>query len=182
MPTFTGSNLIVPVFSVIIFAYGGLPFLKMAKDELEDKKPGMMSLISLAIMVAFTYSMASLLIDTGSSFFWELVTLIDIMLLGHWIEMRSVRKASGALEELKKLMPDTAERIKEDGDTEEVKVSELQEGDRVLVRPGASIPADGEIYEGESSVDESMITGESEPVSKSEGDEVIGELSTRKAV
>jgi Cu2+-exporting ATPase len=174
MPAFTGSNLIVPVFSVIVFAYGGLPFLKMGKGELEDREPGMMALISLAIFVAFTYSMASLFLSGTSSFFWELVTLIDVMLLGHWIEMRSVRKASGALEELKKLMPDTAEKITEDGDTEEVKVSELEEGDRVLVRPGDSIPADGEVYEGSSSVDESMITGESEPVSKEEGDEVIG--------
>ncbi|MFB6116490.1 MAG: heavy metal translocating P-type ATPase [Candidatus Nanosalina sp.] len=174
MPTFTGSNLIVPVFSIIVFAYGGLPFLRMGKDELEDREPGMMALISLAIFVAFTYSMASLFLSGTSSFFWELVTLIDVMLLGHWIEMRSVRKASGALEELKKLMPDTAERITEDGDTEEVKVSELEEGDKVLVRPGDSIPADGEVYKGESSIDESMITGESKPVDKSEGDEVIG--------
>lgn len=174
MPTFTGSSLIVPVFSIVVFLYGGFPFLKMGKGELEDREPGMMALISLAIFVAFTYSMASLFLSGTSSFFWELVTLIDIMLLGHWIEMRSVRKASGALEELKKLMPDTAERITEDGDTEEVKVSELEEGDKVLVRPGDSIPADGEIFEGSSSVDESMITGESEPVSKEEGDEVIG--------
>ena len=174
MPAFTGSNLIVPVFSVVVFLYGGLPFLRMGRDELEDRQPGMMALISLAIFVAFTYSVASLFLSGTSSFFWELVTLIDVMLLGHWIEMRSVRKASGALEELKKLMPDTAERITEDGDTEEVKVSELEEGDKVLVRPGDSIPADGEVFEGESSVDESMITGESKPVDKSEGDEVIG--------
>ncbi|MFB6242191.1 MAG: copper-translocating P-type ATPase [Candidatus Nanosalina sp.] len=174
MPTFTGSSFIVPVFSVVVFLYGGLPFLRMGKDELEGREPGMMALISLAIFVAFTYSMASLFIQTESSFFWELVTLIDVMLLGHWIEMRSVRQASGALEELKKLMPDTAERITEYGDTEEVKVSELEEGDKVLVRPGDSIPADGEVFEGESSVDESMITGESKPVDKSEGDEVIG--------
>jgi Cu2+-exporting ATPase len=174
MPAFTGSNLIVPVFSVIVFLYGGLPFLKMGKGELEDREPGMMALISLAIFVAFTYSMASLFLSGTSSFFWELVTLIDVMLLGHWIEMRSVRKASGALEELKKLMPDTAERIKEDGETEKVKVSELEGGDKVLVRPGDSIPADGEVFEGSSSVDESMITGESKPVGKSEGDEVIG--------
>jgi Cu2+-exporting ATPase len=174
MPAFAGSNLIVPVFSVVVFLYGGLPFLRMGKEELEDREPGMMALISLAIFVAFTYSMASLFLSGTSSFFWELVTLIDVMLLGHWIEMRSVRKASGALEELKKLMPDTAERITGDGDTEEVKVSELEEGDKVLVRPGDSIPSDGEIFEGSSSVDESMITGESEPVSKEEGDEVIG--------
>ena len=174
MPTFTGSNLIVPVFSIVVFVYGGLPFLKMGRGELEDGQPGMMALISLAIFVAFTYSMASLFVSGTSSFFWELVTLIDVMLLGHWIEMRSVRKASGALEELKKLMPDTAERINKDGETEEVKVSELEEGDKVLVRPGDSIPADGEVYEGSSSVDESMITGESQPVGKEEGSEVIG--------
>ncbi len=171
---FTSSNLVVPVFSIIIFLYGGLPFLKMAKGELEDRKPGMMALISLAILVAFTYSMASLLIPGTSSFFWELVTLIDIMLLGHWIEMRSVRQASSALDELKELVPNTAEKTVQGDDTEEVEVSELEKGDIVLVRPGSSIPADGTVVEGDSSVDESMITGESEPVSKSEGDEVIG--------
>lgn len=171
---FTGSSLIVPVFSIIIFLYGGLPFLKMAKGELEDRKPGMMALISLAIIVAFTYSMVSLAIPESSSFFWELVTLIDIMLLGHWIEMRSVRQASSALDELKELVPNTAEKIVGEDETEEVKVSELEEGDKVLVRPGSSIPSDGEVIEGDSSIDESMITGESEPVSKSEGDEVIG--------
>jgi len=174
MPVFAGSNLIVPVFSVIVFAYGGIQFLRMGKGELEDKKLCMMALISLAIFVAFTYSIGSLVISNTSSFFWELVTLIDVMLLGHWIEMRSVRKASGALEELKKLMPDTAEKIKENGETEEVKVSELEEDDKVLVRPGDSIPADGEVFDGESSVDESMITGESRPVDKSQGSEVIG--------
>lgn len=178
--SFTGGDLIVPVFSIIIFIYGGLPFLKMAKSELEDRQPGMMMLISLAITVAFVYSMSALVLPTSSSFFWELVTLIDIMLLGHWIEMRSVRKASGALDELAKLMPDTAERILEDGSAEEVRVSELQNGDKVLVRPGASIPADGEVLEGESSVDESMITGESEPVKKSEGSEVIGGTVNRE--
>ncbi|WEL19600.1 copper-translocating P-type ATPase [Candidatus Nanohalococcus occultus] len=173
-PSFPGSQLIVPVFSVIIFAYGGLPFLKMAKSEFEDRQPGMMMLISLAITVAFVYSMASLTLNTQSSFFWELVTLIDIMLLGHWIEMRSVRQASGALDELAQLMPDTAEKILEDGTIEEIKVSELEEGDKVLIRPGASVPADGKVFEGESSVDESMITGESQPVDKQPGDEVIG--------
>jgi Cu2+-exporting ATPase len=171
---FTGSNLIVPVFSIVIFLYGGLPFLKMAKDELEDREPGMMALISLAIIVALTYSMVSLFIPGSSSFFWELVTLIDIMLLGHWIEMRSVRQASSALDELKDLVPNTAEKIVGEDETEEVEVSELEKGDKVLIRPGSSIPADGEVIEGDSSVDESMITGESEPVSKSTGDEVIG--------
>ncbi len=173
-PVFTGSELIVPVLSVVIFSYGGLPFLKMARSEFKDRQPGMMMLISLAITVAFVYSLAALFLPTEASFFWELVTLIDIMLLGHWIEMRSVRKASGALDELAELVPDTAERIQEDGTTEEVRVSELEEGDRVLVRPGASVPADGAVVEGESSVDESMITGESRPVEKEPGDEVIG--------
>jgi Cu2+-exporting ATPase len=170
---FEGSSLIVPVFSIIVFLYGGIPFLRMGRDELEDREPGMMALISLAIFVAFTYSMGSLFLSGSSSFFWELVTLIDVMLLGHWIEMRSVRKASGALEELKELMPDTAEKITENG-TDEVRVSELRQGDKVLVRPGESIPVDGKVYDGESSVDESMVTGESKPVDKSEGDEVIG--------
>lgn len=171
---FAGSDLILPIFSVMIFGYGGLPFLRMAKDEIKDRKPGMMALISLAILVAFTYSMASLVLSQTSSFFWELVTLIDIMLLGHWIEMRSVRQASGALDELAQLMPETAEKILEDDSTEEVKVSELEEGDKLLVRPGASLPADGEVIEGKSSVNESMITGESRPVDKEVGDEVIG--------
>ncbi|MDY6771168.1 MAG: copper-translocating P-type ATPase [Candidatus Nanohaloarchaea archaeon] len=173
MPAFPGSGYVTTAFSIIVFLYGGLPFLKMAKGELDDRKPGMMMLISLAISVAFIYSIAALFLPTEASFFWELVTLIDIMLLGHWIEMRSIRKASGALDELAKLMPDTAERITDDG-TEEVPVKELEEGDRVLVRPGSSIPADGEVVDGESSVDESMITGESRPVDKEPGDEVIG--------
>ncbi len=173
-PAFPGSAWITPVFSVIVFAYGGLPFLKMAVPEVRQRKPGMMTLISLAISVAFVYSLTTLLLPTGKAFFWELVTLIDVMLLGHWIEMRSVRRASRALDELAKLMPDTAERILSDGETEEVKVSELQEGDLVLVRPGASVPADGEVVEGESDVNESMITGESKPVEKSPGEQVIG--------
>ena len=173
-PVFPGSQLIVPVTSVIIFVYGGLPFLKMARSELDDRQPGMMMLISLAITVAFVYSLAALGLNTQSSFFWELVTLIDIMLLGHWIEKRSVRKASGALDELTQLVPDTAEKIGEDGSTEKVKVSNLEEGDTVLVRPGAAIPADGKVMEGGSSVDESMITGESQPVEKQEGDKAIG--------
>jgi len=174
VPAFPGSEWINPVFAVIVFAYGGVPFLKMAVPELKDRSPGMMTLISMAISVAFVYSLASVVFPTQSAFFWELVTLIDIMLLGHWIEMRSVRRASSAVDELAKLMPDTAERITDDGDTEEVPVSELSEGDLVLVRPGASVPADGTVEEGDSDVNESMITGESKPVSKEPGDEVIG--------
>jgi len=174
VPTFPGSEWINPVFAVIVFAYGGIPFLQMAVPELKDRSPGMMTLISMAISVAFVYSLATVVFPTQSAFFWELVTLIDIMLLGHWIEMRSVRRASSAVDELAKLMPDTAERITDDGETEEVPVSELSEGDLVLVRPGASVPADGTVEEGDSDVEESMITGESKPVSKEPGDEVIG--------
>ncbi|TKX60461.1 heavy metal translocating P-type ATPase [Halorubrum sp. ASP1] len=174
VPTFPGSEWINPIFAVIVFAYGGIPFLQMAVPELKDRAPGMMTLISMAISVAFIYSLASVVFPTQSAFFWELVTLIDIMLLGHWIEMRSVRRASSAVDELAKLMPDTAERLTDDGETEEVPVSELSEGDLVLVRPGASVPADGVVEEGDSDVNESMITGESKPVSKDPGDEVIG--------
>ncbi|UHH27080.1 copper-translocating P-type ATPase [Halobacterium noricense] len=174
VPAFPGSEWINPVFAVIVFAYGGIPFLQMAVPELKDRSPGMMTLISMAISVAFVYSLASVVFPTQSAFFWELVTLIDIMLLGHWIEMRSVRRASSAVDELAKLMPDTAERLTEDGETEEVPVSELSEGDLVLVRPGASVPADGVVEEGDSDVNESMITGESKPVSKEPDDEVIG--------
>jgi len=174
VPAFPGSEWINPVFAVIVFAYGGVPFLQMAVPELKDRSPGMMTLISMAISVAFVYSLASVFFPTESAFFWELVTLIDIMLLGHWIEMRSVRRASSAVDELAKLMPDTAERITDDGDTEEVPVNELSEGDLMLVRPGASVPADGIVEEGDSDVEESMITGESKPVSKEPGDEVIG--------
>lgn len=174
LPSFPGSLWITPVFSVIVFLYGGVPFLKMAMPELKKRQPGMMTLISLAISVAFVYSLAALFLETSTTFFWELVTLIDIMLLGHWIELRSIRQASGALNELAKLMPDMAERLDEDGNTETVPVSQLSKGDLVLVRPGGSVPADGEVQEGESDVNEAMITGESKPVKKTPGDKVIG--------
>ncbi len=173
-PDFPGNMWIGPVFSVLVFAYGGMPFLRMAMPELRARKPGMMALISLAIVVAFVYSLAALLFDLGEGFFWELVTLIDVMLLGHWLEMRSVRQASSALDDLAKLMPDEAERIGPDGELETVPVGELEEGDRVLVRPGGRVPADGRIVEGASELDESMLTGESKPVSKGEGDAVTG--------
>ena len=174
MPTFPASEWIAPIFAAIVFFYGGVPFIKMAIPEIRNRKPGMMTLISLAILVAFVYSLATLFIPDQQDFFWELVTLITIMLLGHWIEMRSVRQASGALDELAKLMPDTAERVKSGGETEEVALTELRNDDLVLVRPGSNIPADGVIEEGESSVNEAMITGESTPVSKEEGEKVIG--------
>ena len=174
VPAFPGSEWLSPVFAVVIFTYGGVPFIRMAVPEVRDRSPGMMTLITLAITVALIYSLATLVALPGMDFFWELATLIDIMLLGHWIEMRSVRQASGALDELAKLMPDTAERITEEGDTEEVPATELAEGDLVLVRPGASVPADGVVERGDSDVTEAMVTGESKPVSKEPGEEVIG--------
>ncbi len=174
MPAFPGSQWLAPLFSIVVFFYGGLPFLQMALPEVKNRQPGMMTLISLAISVAFIYSLATLFLPEQMDFFWELVTLIDIMLLGHWIEMRSVRQASGALNALAKLMPDTAERIRADGSLESVAVSRLRSGDLLLVRPGASIPADGEVVEGESAVNEAMITGESKPVKKAPGMQVIG--------
>ncbi len=174
MPTFAGSDWIAPVLSVIIFAYGGVPFLQMAVPELRNRQPGMMTLISLAISVAFVYSLLTLVVDIGEGLFWELVTLIVIMLLGHWLEMRSIRQASGALDELAKLMPDEAERIDDDGNTETIALIDIREGDLLLVRPGATIPADGEVVEGRSDVNEAMITGESQPVKKESGSQVIG--------
>ncbi len=173
MPAFPGSQWIEPIFGAIIFVYGGIPFLQLAIPEIRNRQPGMMTLISLAISVAFLYSVAALFLPGQMGFFWELVTLIDIMLLGHWLEMRSVRQASGALNELAKLMPDTAERILTDGNLETVNLNKLRNGDLVLVRPGASVPADGEVIEGSSDVNEAMITGESRPVSKEPGVKVI---------
>lgn len=172
-PVFPGSGWIGTILAVVIFVYGGLPFLQMALPEIRQRKPGMMTLISLAISVAFIYSLAALIIPNAEGFFWELVTLIDVMLLGHWLEMRSVRQASGALDELAKLMPDRAERIRADGSTESVPVSELRVGDLVLVRPGDSVPADGVVADGRSEVNEAMITGESKPVEKEPGMRVI---------
>ena len=174
LPAFPGSQWIAPAFSLAIYIYGGLPFLRLAGPEIKNRQPGMMTLISLAISIAFLYSFATLFIPGQMDFFWELATLIDIMLLGHWIEMRSIRQASGALNALAKLMPDTAERIGENDAIEFVPVQDLQKGDLVLVRPGANIPADGVIVEGESAVNEAMLTGESKPVSKKKGSSVLG--------
>ncbi|MBN2848836.1 MAG: copper-translocating P-type ATPase [Coriobacteriia bacterium] len=172
-PVFPGSAYIPAVFGTIVFFYGGLPFLKGARNELADRLPGMMTLISLAITVAFGYSLAVTFGAPGMDLWWELATLVTIMLLGHWIEMRSVSQASGALAELASLLPDEAERLGPDGGTEHVAVSALAVSDLVLVRPGARVPADGEVTEGESQVDESMITGESRLVGKAPGDAVI---------
>jgi P-type Cu2+ transporter len=173
MPEFPGSRWIGPVFATIVFFYGGLPFLQMARPELRNRQPGMMTLISLAIIVAYAYSLIALLVDPQGGFFWELVTLIDIMLLGHWLEMRSVRQASSALQELARLMPDEAERLSPDGSVETVSTSDLRTDDLILVRPGASVPADGLVEEGESDVNQAMITGESKPVKKRPGDKAI---------
>ncbi|MCX9076565.1 MAG: HAD-IC family P-type ATPase, partial [Candidatus Methanoperedens sp.] len=179
MPTFPGSQLIAPILGSIIFFYGGMPFLGMARQELAQRQPGMMTLISLAITTAYLYSVGIFFFPPPEAmgapmdFFWELATLITVMLLGHWIELRSVSQAQGALRELAKLLPDKAERLLPNGETEVVDVSQLGVGDRVLIRPGASVPADGTVVEGDSSVNESMITGESQPVDKSAGDQVI---------
>ncbi|MCC7359180.1 MAG: heavy metal translocating P-type ATPase [Anaerolineales bacterium] len=174
MPAFPGSPWVEPVLSVAVFLYGGLPFLDLARPELRARRPGMMTLISLAISVAFVYSLAVLLfLPHQMGFFWELVTLIDIMLLGHWIEMRSVRQASGALAELAKLMPDTADRLRADGTVETLPLDQLRRDDLVLVRPGAKLPVDGLVVEGRSEVSEALITGESRPVAKLPGAKVI---------
>jgi P-type Cu2+ transporter len=169
MPEFPSSSWIPFVLGSVIFFYGGTVFLKSALGELKARMPGMMTLISLAILSAYIYSVATTFFISGSEFFWELATLIVVMLLGHWMEMRSVSNAQGALKELAKLLPDTAEL--ENGKT--IAVAELKLGDVVLVRPGAKVPADGEVVDGQSDVNESMITGESKPVKKMVGVEVI---------
>ncbi len=171
---FPGDSYVQFALATVVFFYGGWPFLKGLIDELKEKQPGMMTLIALAITVAYGYSSVVVFGLPGSVFFWELATLIDIMLLGHWIEMRSVMGASGALEELVKIMPAEAHRLKEDGNTEDIPVTELEKGDRVVVKPGEKIPVDGAIVEGRTSVNEAMLTGESKPVERGEGDEVIG--------
>jgi len=173
-PQFPGSAFIPAVFGTIVFLYGGWVFLRSAVDELKSRLPGMMTLISLAITVAFVYSVAVLLGFRGQPLWWELATLVTIILLGHWIEMRSISQAQGALSELAKLLPDTAVRMVGEDRTEEVPVSDLRPDDIVLVRPGASIPADGVVVSGKSAVNESMITGESRLVDKSDGAEVLG--------
>jgi len=172
-PVFLGSAWIPAVLGTVVFLYGGLVFLRGALGELRVRLPGMMTLIALAITVAFAFS---LVVDVGLidavALWWELATLVTIMLLGHWIEMRSIDQASGALSELAKLLPDTATRIA-DGVEERVPTSELRAGDLVLVRPGESVPVDGVVRAGASTLDESAVTGESRPVERGEGDEVV---------
>lgn len=159
--------------STVVFFYGGWPFLTGLAGELKKKQPGMMTLIAVAITVAWAYSTATTFGVQGSTFFWELVTLIDIMLLGHWIEMKSVLGASRSLQKLVEMMPSEAHLLK-DGETRDVKIDEIQKNDKVLVRPGEKIPVDGEIIDGKSNVNESMVTGESKPVEKTKNEKVIG--------
>ena len=166
------SRWVPAIFGILVFAYGGWVFIQGALGELARRRPGMMTLIALAISVAFVFSLAVTLGFPGSDLWWELATLITIMVLGHWIEMRSISQAQGALKELAKLLPDSAERIVGER-TETVLVSDLRQGDVVLVRPGAGIPADGVVREGSSEVNESMITGESRPVRKAPEGKVI---------
>jgi len=171
-PTFPGSRYIPAVFGTILFFYGGMVFLQGAVREIRDRLPGMMTLISLAIVVAFGFSVAVTFGVQGEDLWWELSTLITIMILGHWIEMRSIAQAQGALQELAKLVPDTAVRLVGDK-PEEVPVSDLREGDIILLRPGSSVPADGVVVDGTSAVNEAMITGESRPLEKKLDDKVI---------
>ncbi|MDD5044425.1 MAG: copper-translocating P-type ATPase [Candidatus Omnitrophica bacterium] len=171
---FSGDSYVLFLFSSIVFFYGGWPFLKGLFDELKDRQPGMMTLIAVAIITAYIYSAAVVFGLAGKVFFWELVTLIDIMLLGHWIEMKSVMGASRALEELARLMPSYAHKVMPDGSIKDIPLGELNIGDKVIIKPGEKVPADADIVEGESSVNEAMLTGESNPVSKKVGAKVIG--------
>jgi P-type Cu2+ transporter len=171
---FTGDLYVLFALSSAIFFYGGYPFLKGLFDELKDAQPGMMTLIAIAITVAYVYSSIVVFGLPGKIFFWELATLIEIMLLGHWIEMKSVMGASRALEELAELMPSDAHTVMPDGSTKDISLEDLQVGDRVLIKPGEKIPVDGEVVEGESSVNEAMLTGESKPVEKTVGSKLIG--------
>src|SRR5204862_6286858 len=171
-PSFPGSKLIPPMLGTVVFLYGGLVFISGAWSELVDRKPGMMTLISLAILVAFGASLAATFGVFKVEVWWELATLITIMILGHWLEMRAISQARGALNALAALLPDTAERV-QGTDTQSVPLSELRIGDIVLVRPGARVPADGTVVEGAADVDESMITGESKTVPKVATSQVI---------
>ena len=181
-PDFPGSELVAPFLGTVIFFYGGSPFLKGAVQEARDRQPGMMLLIGMAITVAFVASAATTLGWFDLDFWWELAALITIMLLGHWMEMRAIGQARGALAALAELLPDEAERVIDDG-TEIVSLAQLDVDDVVLVRAGGRIPADGEITSGEVEVDESMVTGESNPVAKRPGDQVVaGTVATDNSI
>ncbi|WP_017796835.1 copper-translocating P-type ATPase [Oceanobacillus kimchii] len=172
--SFYGDHWVEFILATVIFFYGGWPFLIGLFNELKQKSPGMMTLIGFAISVAYIYSVATVFGVEGNDLFWELATLIVIMLLGHWIEMKSINKASESLEALADLMPQEANKIDAEGNTKVISVSQLQTGDHLLIKPGEKVPADAVIIKGKSSIDESMLTGESIPVEKSVKDEVIG--------
>ena len=181
-PTFPGSDWIAPVLGTAIFLYGGAPFLKGALQEARSRRPGMMLLIGMAITVAFLASAASTFGWFSLEFWWELAALVTIMLLGHWMEMRAIGQARGALAALAELLPDEAEIVRADA-TETVPISSLAVGDIVLVRPGGRVPADGEVVDGTAEVDESMVSGESKPVEKGVGDRVVaGTVATDSAI
>ncbi|HEX5514525.1 MAG TPA: heavy metal translocating P-type ATPase [Gammaproteobacteria bacterium] len=171
---FPGDTWLLAALSSVVYFYGGWPFLTGLKGELAKRTPGMMTLIAVAISAAYFYSLAVVFGLPGMDFFWELATLIDVMLLGHWLEMRSIMGASGALEALVKLLPTTAHRLNAEGQLEDVPISALKVGDRVVVKPGEKVPTDGVIIDGRSSVNESMLTGESKPVTKTAGAQAIG--------
>ncbi|GAA0393844.1 heavy metal translocating P-type ATPase [Micromonospora gifhornensis] len=170
---FPGIDLVGPVLGTVVFAYGGWPFLQGAVREIRDRAPGMMLLIAMAISVAYLASLATALGAFDLDFWWELAALVTIMLLGHWQEMKAIGQAQGALSALAALLPDDAERLAHDGRTERVPVADLRVGDTVLVRPGARVPADGQVVDGQAEMDESMITGESRPVARATGDRVV---------
>lgn len=171
---FSGQELVLFAIGTFIFFFGGIPFFKAAKGELTNKNPGMMTLVAFAITVGYTFSVAATFLFPGESLYWEISTLISVFLLGHWLEMRAVRGATGALAELAKLIPPSTHVVKDNGEIVDIKTSEVKLGDKVLVKPGEKIPIDGIVSEGESSVDESMVTGESRPIGKKKRDKVIG--------
>src|SRR5262245_26644873 len=178
-----GMSVIKPVLGSIVFWWGGWPFLAGAVAEIRARRPGMMLLIGLAIVVAYTSSLATSLGWGDLDFWWELATLVTIMLLGHWQEMKAIGQAQGALAALAELLPDEADRVGSDGTVETVALAALAPGDVVLVRSGARVPADGTVVEGSAEMDESMITGESRPVPRGEGDAVVaGTVATDSAV
>ncbi|QMS86020.1 copper-translocating P-type ATPase [Xianfuyuplasma coldseepsis] len=172
--SFIGDSYILFALSTFVFIYGGKPFLLGSVDEVKKRNLGMMTLIALAIIVAYLYSALTIFVLEGSNFFWELATLIDIMLIGHYIEMKSVMSASNALEKLVKLIPSEAHLIVSNGNVKTIRTDEVQKGDKLLIKPGEKIPVDCAILSGESTVDESMLTGESVPVTKKKGDLLIG--------
>src|SRR5262249_20758610 len=171
-PSFPGSKWIPAIFGTVVFVYGGSVFLHGARGELADRKPGMMTLISLGTLVAFVASLAATFGLFEVEVWWEVATLIAVMLLGHWLEMRATSQAHGALNALAALLPDTAERL-EGSEIRTVPIAQVRTGDLLVIRPGTRVPADGEVIEGTAEVDESMITGESKPITKRPGTKVI---------